>query len=631
MFVVVRPAGEDIVERVREASDVVEVLGTYLDLRPAGRSFKACCPFHKEKTPSFHVSPDRQLYYCFGCGEGGDVFSFIMKHDGLSFPEALEKLARRAGIDLPQRQGPKGPDRGSLIEAHREAVRFYRAALGADTGETGRRYLADRGIPEEVLRAYYVGYAPGEGGVLIAYLNKKYSIEILVAAGLIGQTEGGRLYDRFRDRIVIPILSVAGDPIGFGARAMSADATPKYLNSPETAVYKKGRVLFGLPQARAAIRESGRAVVVEGYFDALAMAAAGLHGVVAPCGTAWTREHAQLLLRYTPRVVLLFDGDAAGEKAAWRAMEETLPINSEIGIVSLPEGLDPDDMIRSGELERLRGLLEAPASPVAFALESLRRQGVDGPPAIQRLAQLVAKVGNVVAREMMVDEAAERGRIAARVLRQEVDRLVSDQDARLAARGRMGDLGNGRRSRGGRGVSRGAGAGTPMGEEVGSEGAPLRLTPLEQAVLRLAVSQPEAVGQLREAARGVASLREGLREVLVWLDERARAGQVPAPPEIVRRIGRELGAGERFDVGFLLEDSPTEIGEQFREDLVRHLREQALEAELEVVGYEIRSLEREGDPDDQLASLLQRKLDLARTLSGLRGGGQSIRSQKALD
>lgn len=593
-----RIVGEDAVERVRQSSDIVEVLGTYLDLRPAGRSFKACCPFHKEKTPSFHVSPDRQLFHCFGCGVGGDVFSFVMKHDGLTFPETLEKLARRAGIELPQRSGPRGPDRAKLIEAHREAVRFYRAALGARAGESARRYLKERATPEEVLGAYYVGYAPGSGQALLEFLRKKFAVEILVAAGLVGQAEGGRLYDRFRDRVVIPILSVAGDPIGFGARALRPEVEPKYLNTPETAIYKKGRVLFGLPQARAAIKEEGLAIVVEGYFDALAMSSAGLHAVVAPCGTAWTTDHARLLLRYTPRIVFLFDGDPAGEKAAWRALEGTLPIQAEVGIVVLPAGMDPDDMIRGGDSGGLTALVREPMSPVAFALDSLRRQGVDGPPGIQRLAALLAIVGNVVSREMMIDEAAEKGRIATRVLRQEVERLLAQRPRARRMRSE-----------------------TPTDTPPG----PLRLAPLEEAVLRLVVARPDAVGVIREAARGVAGLREGVRELLAWIDDRTRTGQAPEPPEMLRRIGHELG--DQIEVGFLLADSPLENNDQFREDLVRHLREQALEAQLETVGYEIRGLEAEGGHEDKLAAFLQRKLELARELSLLRGGSGAGRTE----
>ncbi len=591
-----RIVGEDAVERVRQASDIVEVLGTYLDLRPAGRSFKACCPFHKEKTPSFHVSPDRQLFHCFGCEVGGDVFSFVMKHDGLTFPEALEKLARRAGVELPERSGPRGPDRGKLIEAHREAVRYYRAALGAPTGESARQYLGERGTPETVLGAYYVGYAPGTGQALLEFLRKKFPVELLVAAGLVGQADGGRLYDRFRDRVVIPILSVAGDPIGFGARSLRPDAEPKYLNTPETAIYKKGRILFGLPQARAAIKDEGRAIVVEGYFDALAMSSAGLHAVVAPCGTAWTMDHARLLLRYTPRIVFLFDGDPAGEKAAWRALEATLPIQAEIGIVVLPSGMDPDDMVRGGNSDELVALLREPMSPVGFALDSLRRQGVDGPPGMRRIAALLAIVGNVVSREMMIDEAAEKGRIAARVLRQEVERL-------LAQRPRA------RRTR----------------PETESPEGPVRLAPLEEAVLRLVVARPDAVGVIREAARGVAGLREGVRELLTWIDDRTRSGQAPEPPEMLRRIGHELG--DQIEVGFLLTESPLENSDQFREDLVRHLREQALEAQLETLGYEIRGLEAEGGHEDKLAVLLARKLELARELSQLRGGSGAGRTE----
>ncbi len=587
--------GEDIVEQVRQATDIVDLIGAYVDLRPAGRSHKARCPFHREKTPSFHVSHERQLFHCFGCGAGGDVFTFLMKHEGLSFPEALELLARRAGIALPERGGAGAPDRGRIIAALRLAVRFYRGKLKGRAGAGAREYLAGRGVPVELLDAYYVGYAPAGGQAFLDYARKEFTVEVLVQAGLLGQSEG-RLYDRFRDRIAIPILSVAGEPIGFGARAMRPAVEPKYLNSPETAVYHKSRVLFGLPQAREAIREQGRALVVEGYFDVLGLARAGVRHAVAPCGTAWTPEHVRLLLRYTRSPVFVFDGDAAGEQAAWRALEVTLPLHPDLGVVALPAGQDPDDLVRQGEIDRLRELLSAPLSPVAFAYDSLARQGLDGHPRIARLAELLARVENAVAREMMVDEAAGRARIPARILRQEVERLGRERPA--AGRGR---------------------------EEGGApSGPPIRLLPLEEAILKLVQAEPSAAGVLREASLGAPAVRAAIREVLFWVDERARSGLPPQTPELLRRIQVELGEG--IDVGFLVDQTGPVPDEAFRDDLLRRLRDQALENEIEAVGREIRALESRGEDGDRLSGLLRRKQDLARDLARLRGPGRGVRS-----
>ena len=594
-----RGSREDVVEQVRHATDIVELIGAYVNLRQAGRDHKACCPFHGEKTPSFHVSSERQLFHCFGCGVGGDAFSFVMKHEGLSFPEALEMLANRAGITLPERKEQGGPDRTKLVAAMRAAVRYYRGKLKGAAGSRAARYLAEREIPDELLDRYYVGYAPAGGSAFLDYAGKKFPVDLLVEAGLIGRGESGRLYDRFRERIVIPILAVGGAPIGFGARALRPDMEPKYLNSPETPIYKKSRVLFGLPQARGAIRAKQGALVVEGYFDVLGLAAYGINHTVAPCGTAWTSDHVRLLLRYTQRPIFLFDGDSAGEQAAWRALQGTLPIHPDVGIVVLPPGKDPDDMVRGGQLEALTALLAAPLSPVAFVLASLTRQGIDGHPRIARVAELIASVGNDIAREMMIDEAAERARLQSRILRQEVARLGRPRTPR---RGRP------------------AGA---SGEPTHPP-EPIRLSPLEEAVLHLAHCEPAAAEKIRAAAVGVVAVREAIREVLAWVADRARAGTPPEPPELVRRVQAEVGEG--IGVGFLMDDTLPEPGDEFRSRLLRHLREQALEGEMESLGYRIREQEGAGERGEGLAKLLQRKQLLARELARLREPGSSARA-----
>ncbi len=581
---------EAIVERVREAIDIVDLIGSYVDLRPAGRSYKARCPFHREDTPSFVVSPERQLFHCFGCGVGGDIFSFVMKHDGLAFPEALQLLARRAGITLPS-AAPSGggPDRAALTAALREAVRYYRGRLRAASGAGAARYLQERGLTAEILNRFYVGYAPPSGHALLDHAGKKHSREALVAAGLIGQGEGGRLYDRFRERVVLPVLSLAGEPIGFGARALQKGVEPKYLNSPETPLYKKGRVLFGLPQAREAVRQERCALVVEGYFDVLSLALAGICHAVAPCGTAWTPEHARLLLRYTRRIVFLFDGDSAGRTAAWRALLATLPVHADLGIGVLPGGKDPDDLVREGEVDRLREVISAPLSPISYTLEALSGDRLEGPALMERIAELLAAVGNPVAREMMIDEAAERIRLPARILRRETERL------------RQGPAGRGPRD-GGRGDVRGA--------------EPVHLTAMEEAVLRLVQAQPASAGALRQAAAGAPGIRAPVRAVLAWVEDRTRAGGVVGSPELLRRIEAELE--REVSPAFLLDETGPPPDERYRGDLLRRLREQAVEAQLAGLGHEIRTLENHGGGGERLEELLASKQDLARELARLR-------------
>ncbi|MCK4302756.1 MAG: DNA primase [Candidatus Eisenbacteria sp.] len=594
-----RGIGQDAVEQVRQATDIVELIGAYVDLRPAGRGFKACCPFHKEKTPSFHISPERQLFHCFGCGVGGDAFSFVMQHDGLTFPEALEMLANRAGVTIPERSAQNGMDRAQILAALRGAVRYYRGKLRGAEGRKARQYLDERGVPQHLRDSYYIGFAPAGAHALLDYARVHVPTELLVQAGLVGRSEGGRLYDRFRERVVIPILSVAGEPIGFGARALRGDVEPKYLNSPETSVYKKAQILFGLPQARTGIREQGQVLVVEGYFDVLSLASNGINYAVAPCGTACTQAHGRLVLRYTQRLVFLFDGDAAGEKAAWRALEVTLPIHPDIGIVVLPEGKDPDDMVRGGHLEQLRRLLATPLTPVAFAAESLARAGTDGHPLIRGIAELLAKVGNALAREMMVEEAAERTRIPVRILRQEVER-----------RGRL----------------------APRRTDVGLQtqaAAVVRLTRFEEALLQVVQADPSSAKALREALQDVPVVRQGIRDVVDWVAARFAKASPPEPAELLQRMRMEFG--EEIHIGFLLAEGAAVPNEQLRDDLLRRLRQQALEAENEALGHQIQRLEAQGDQQGAMNEQLKRKQEIAHELALLSQQATATAVQKELD
>jgi DNA primase len=390
---------------------------------------------------------------------------------------------------------------------------------------------------------------------------------------------------------MFPVLSTAGEPIGFGARALRRETEPKYLNSPETAVYKKANVLFGLPQARAAIKEEGAVLIVEGYFDVLSLASAGIRHAVAPCGTAFTPAHVRLLLRYTQQLLFLFDGDAAGERAAWRALETTLPIHPDVGIVSLPVGKDPDDLVREGQLAVLREHLAAARGPVAFASKSLERESVDGHARVRRIASLLASVGNGVAREMMIEELAEEARIPGRAVRQEVDRLRSRWRRRPQQEGR------------------------PPGRPALS-----RLTPLEEALLWLAHQDPETAGPLRDAARGVPAVHAGVHDALDWIAERAGSGVVPAVAELVQQLRNEFGA--EISVGFLMGQQPPVAAEQYRSDLLRRLQELRLEAEKEELGHRVRQLESQGGPEGQVAELLERIQGLALQLAQLREEGR---------
>jgi DNA primase len=355
---------EDIAE-VREKARIDDVVSSYVTLRPAGGgSYKGLCPFHDEKSPSFHVTPARQFWHCFGCGEGGDVFTFLTKIDGLSFVEAVERLAEKYGVQLRREEGdirqerPRGPQRSRLVEAHRVAQDFYAGQLAGPDALTARRFLGERGFDQSAAERFGIGFAPRDGEALLGHLRQKgFRDEESVAAGLVAQ--GRSAYDRFRGRLLWPIRDATGDTIGFGARRIFDDdkVEAKYLNTSETPIYKKSQVLYGIDLARRDIARSSQAVVVEGYTDVMACHLSGVPTAVATCGTSFGDEHARVLRRFLHdheefrgEVIFTFDGDAAGQKAALRAFGGDQNFVSQTYVAVEPSGLDPCDLrIQQGD------------------------------------------------------------------------------------------------------------------------------------------------------------------------------------------------------------------------------------------------------------------------------------------
>ncbi len=339
----------DFIQTLLSRVDIVEVIDRYVPLRKAGANYVACCPFHGEKTPSFSVSPTKQFYHCFGCGAHGTAIGFLMEHAGKAFPDAVEELARDAGLEVPrvERAGERErrEEAQDLTEHLLAAARYYRTQL-KDTSRA-IEYLKSRGLTGEVAARFGIGYSPDAWqGLAGAFSN--YDDAALEAAGLVIAGDGGKRYDRFRDRVMFPIHDNRGRVIGFGGRVLGA-GEPKYLNSPETPVFSKGRELYGLYLARNAIHDAGKVVVVEGYMDVVALAQHGVGYAVATLGTSTTPVHVEKLFRLADTVVFCFDGDAAGRKAAWRALENTLPALADgknALFLFLPDGMDPDDYIR---------------------------------------------------------------------------------------------------------------------------------------------------------------------------------------------------------------------------------------------------------------------------------------------
>ncbi len=368
---------ESFIQELLNRLDIVDVVDRYVPLKKAGANYQACCPFHGEKTPSFTVSPTKQFYHCFGCGAHGTAIRFIMEYQGLGFVEAVEDLAKSAGLAVPQenterRHAGAAADQ-DLAGCMRQAMQFYRSQL--KQSETAIAYLKKRGLSGEIAARFGIGYAPA-GWQSLAAVFPDYSAKALTQAGLVVENDEGKRYDRFRDRIMFPIVNQRMAVIGFGGRVLGA-GEPKYLNSPETPLFEKGKELYGLPQARQAIRDKGCVLVVEGYMDVVALAQHGVGYAVATLGTATTPEHVRKLLRQTDNIVFCFDGDAAGRKAAWRALENSLSQladDKSLKFLFLPQGEDPDSYIRTQGKEAFEGLL-AEALPLSqFLLRELSGQ-----------------------------------------------------------------------------------------------------------------------------------------------------------------------------------------------------------------------------------------------------------------
>jgi len=407
-----RASSRDLAASVRSAGDIVELVSDYVLLKRAGSRYKGLCPFHQEKTPSFTVDPHAQLFYCFGCQQGGDLFRFVMLYEKVGFREALEMLARRFGVSLPDRSRGEPGLRERILEANRLAEAYYRKQLhDPEAGRRARAYLAERGLSRETIEALGLGYAPDRWEALRGHLlSKGFEPSELVAAGLVLAREDGRGgYDRFRDRLVFPIRDAGGRTVGFGGRSLG-DGEPKYLNSPETEAYRKGEHLYGFDRARGAIRREGYAVLVEGYFDLAALIQAGFEHAVATLGTALTPEQVRLLGRVTEKVVLSYDGDAAGSAATVRAVDLLLERGFEVRAAVLPAGQDPDDFLRSAGPDSYRELLAGAPGWLDFLLEREARGC-----ASRSVGEKIAAINALLPRIAKLRSAVERAEWVRRI------------------------------------------------------------------------------------------------------------------------------------------------------------------------------------------------------------------------
>lgn len=425
---------EDTIQAVRERVDIVALIGRHVSLKRAGRSWKGLCPFHQEKTPSFHVSPERGAWHCFGCQEGGDAVAFAMRQEGLTFPEALRSLAAEAGIEVPETGGGERGLSEQVLRANQIAQQLYTQALWSGEGQEARSYLKSRGLGAEDARRFGLGFAPRRRDALKSALARaELSVELGLRAGLLREGREGGHYDPLRGRLSFPIQDARGRVIGFGGRALQPEQQAKYLNTSESPVFHKRRAFYGFPHALEAIRKRGRAVVVEGYFDRIAAQRAGLAESLATCGTALSEEHARDLRRRTEEVVLLFDGDESGQRAMLRSLSTLLSQGLRVRAAALPNGADPDDFLRSQGAEALARLVDSAPPALEIAMTRAAASGCATPwqraDAVNQVAPLLALLADSVERGEFARRLAQHTGAEPRDVEAAVQRLRAGGDA----------------------------------------------------------------------------------------------------------------------------------------------------------------------------------------------------------
>ena len=513
---------DDRVKQVKQANDIVEVVGGYLALRPAGGTFKGLCPFHDDSTPSFDVDPRRQRYRCWACGKYGDVISFVQEHERVGFLEALELLARRAGITL---EGPTDrpgtENRARLLDVMRWAAKqFHDCLLDSPLAEEARRYLGERGLRGDTVRRWGLGYAPPSGHWLVDLAaQNNVPLELLEKVGLIAVRNGGEgFYDRFRDRVQFPIRDPRGQVLGFGGRVLPssplAPRGPKYYNSCDTPLFSKSEQLYGIDQARLPAEKASYLAVVEGYTDVLMAHQLGVPQVVATMGTALNDRHVRQLRRFVPRVVLVFDADAGGEQGADRALELFASHDMELAVATLPAGLDPCDLLLKEGAEPFRRVLESAADALEFKLNAmLAREGASGVEGRRRVADAVL---GVIARSSGLP--GEAGAVKMELMVTRIARRLALKEETAWAR--LDEL---RRTRRPGGQDRPQ---TPEPAEAQArQAAPA--TPLERRLVEVLLAEPDLVGRAAAEVKPEEVEHPGLRRLLAGLFALHAAGEAP--------------------------------------------------------------------------------------------------------
>jgi DNA primase len=436
---------QSFIDDLRLQADIVQVIQDYVSLKRAGASYKGLCPFHSEKTPSFHVNRDKGFFHCFGCGVGGDVFKFLELQEKMGFQDAVRHLAQRFGMPLPEPVGGADSqtdpaEREALLKLHERAAGYFKAQLASPAGSRASRQLRERGLTAETIERLGLGFAPpAYEGLKTALSGEGFALSLLLRSGLVVQRESGQAVDRFRNRLMIPIARDSGSIVAFGGRALDQDQQPKYLNSPETAIYAKSRTLYGLDVTKAEIRRLGYAVLVEGYFDFAQLVQADIAPVVASCGTALTTQQAHLLRRFTSKIILSFDPDAAGQGAAARSCELLVSEGFEVNVAMLPPGEDPDSFVRKRGRDSYLALLRTSRPYLEYLLDRAAAAHDLGTDEGRRrfltdMLGVAAWIPDPAARDQFGDRLAHKARITEEVVRAEVRKAAVSRRPGLTAR-----------------------------------------------------------------------------------------------------------------------------------------------------------------------------------------------------
>jgi DNA primase len=581
---------QSFLDDLKSQTDIVAVVGDVVPLKKAGATWKGLCPFHQEKTPSFTVNRDKGVFHCFGCGAGGDAVSFVEMHLKIAFPEAVRFLAQRAGIPVPEPTG--GPEdrqaaaeRDAIVKLHEDAAAFYREQLASAAGARARRELESRGLSPETIAAFGYGYAPAGGRETLQtrLADQKVPLALQIKSRLVVQRDDGRMADFFRNRLMIPIARDTGALVAFGGRALDPGQVPKYLNSPETPIYTKGRTLYGLNVTKGAIRKHNYCVLVEGYFDLAQVWQAGIQPVVASCGTALTAAQGRTLKRFTSKVVLSFDPDAAGQGAAVRSSELLVAEGFQVNVALLPEGTDPDTFVRnSGSrayVERLTGsrpyldfVLDRAAERLDLSRPDSRRTFLN------QMLSVAAGIPDAAARDQFADRLAHKARITETVIRDEIRKAAAERRREAPAV-----------------------AVPPVA----------RMMPAEQGLLWALVHRP--VEGLAAVARLDPGDLEGLLAAPVY---GLAASLADVPPDLLPSLLRErLNEGER---ALLDRAARAEAPVAPAADCVTTLRRRRFDRERAAIQDEIDRLQdRSEAANDQLASLWERKMAILKRLEEL--------------